>query len=98
MSEETLREAVGSQMTGLVRELTELVAIETVSTYGFPEPHAPFDDAYATTDRLLRGAGVESIETLRLPGAAPVLTGEIRGPEGAPTVLLYGHYDVVPAG
>ena len=28
----------------------------------------------------------------------PVLTGEIPAPDGAPTVLLYGHYDVVAAG
>jgi acetylornithine deacetylase/succinyl-diaminopimelate desuccinylase-like protein len=27
-----------------------------------------------------------------------VITGEVPGPSGAPTVLLYGHYDVVPAG
>ena len=32
------------------------------------------------------------------PDTAPVLTGEIPDPDGAPTVLLYGHYDVVPAG
>ena len=27
-----------------------------------------------------------------------MITGEIPAPSGAPTVLLYGHYDVVPAG
>jgi hypothetical protein len=27
-----------------------------------------------------------------------VITGEIPAPEGAPTVLLYSHYDVVAAG
>jgi acetylornithine deacetylase/succinyl-diaminopimelate desuccinylase-like protein len=41
---------------------------------------------------------VESFGSLDLQGTAPVITGEIPGPEGAPTVLLYGHYDVVPAG
>src|SRR6185503_7396985 len=44
------------------------------------------------------GARVERISSLELPNTAPILTGEIPAPDGAPTVLLYGHYDVVPAG
>ncbi len=47
---------------------------------------------------LLEGAGVENVRSLELPDTAPVVLGEIPAPEGAPTVLLYGHYDVVPAG
>ena len=47
---------------------------------------------------LFRGAGVEALGSLQLPGTAPVVTGELPGTEGAPTVLLYSHYDVVPAG
>ena len=45
----------------------------------------------------LRDLGVQ-LDTLELPDTAPVILGEIPGPEGAPTVLLYGHYDVVPVG
>ena len=33
-----------------------------------------------------------------LPDTAPVIIGGIPAPEGAPTVLLYAHYDVVPVG
>ena len=47
---------------------------------------------------LLRDAGVRTSIPLELPGTAPVVTGEIPAPPGAPTVLLYSHYDVVPAG
>src|SRR5262249_61689688 len=47
---------------------------------------------------LLRSGGVESLGSIELPNTAPVISGEIPGPPGAPTVLLYGHYDVVPPG
>jgi acetylornithine deacetylase/succinyl-diaminopimelate desuccinylase-like protein len=47
---------------------------------------------------FFRDAGVDRLGVLDLPDTAPILTGEVPGPEGAPTVLLYGHYDVVPAG
>ena len=85
-------------MPQLKEELARLVAIPSVSALGFPEPRQPLLDAYETVVGLLRDAGVENLGSLELPDTAPVITGEIPGPDGAPTVLLYGHYDVVPAG
>lgn len=41
---------------------------------------------------------MEDAGALELPGTAPVVTGHIPAPDGAPTVLLYSHYDVVAAG
>lgn len=40
------------------------------------------------------------LEILSVPGGGgtPALWGEIPGPAGAPTLLLYGHYDVQPTG
>ena len=38
------------------------------------------------------------LDPLELPDTAPVVLGEIAAPDGAPTVLLYSHYDVVPVG
>jgi acetylornithine deacetylase/succinyl-diaminopimelate desuccinylase-like protein len=55
-------------------------------------------EAHDLVVELLRGAGVDEVETLSLPDTAPVVVGSIPAPEGAPTVLLYAHYDVVPAG
>jgi acetylornithine deacetylase/succinyl-diaminopimelate desuccinylase-like protein len=47
--------------------------------------------------RMFSDAGVE-VGRLDLPGTAPAVVGRIPAPPGAPTVLLYSHYDVVPAG
>lgn len=89
---------VHSLLPQLKTELAELVAIPSVSAPGFPEPREPLREAYEAILALLRDAGVEKLGALELPDTAPVVTGEIQGPDGAPTVLLYGHYDVVPAG
>jgi acetylornithine deacetylase/succinyl-diaminopimelate desuccinylase-like protein len=85
-------------MPGLRDELAELVAVPSISAAGFPEPRGPILAAYELTRELFRSAGVEQLEALELPDTAPVLIGEIPAPDGAPTVLLYGHYDVVPVG
>ena len=95
--------ALADRVKGLMPELTadlaRLVAIPSVSEWGFPEHTRPAVlEAHQAVVELFRSAGVEDLTSLELAGTAPVITGEIPGPEGAPTVLLYGHYDVVPAG
>jgi cysteinylglycine-S-conjugate dipeptidase len=91
--------AVSALMPQLKGELAQLVAIPSVSASGFPEETRPaLLEAYDVIQGLLRDAGVQKLHALELPETAPVLMGEIPGPEGAPTVLLYGHYDVVPVG
>ena len=91
--------AVSALMPRLKQDLTRLVAIPSVSEWGFPAQTRPaLLEAHQAVLGLLREAGVESFSSLELEGTAPVITGEIPAPDGAPTVLLYGHYDVVPAG
>ena len=86
-------------MPQLQDDLARLVAIPSVLEPNFPEHTRPaLLETYETILGLLRDVGVEKLGALELPGTAPVLTGEISTPDGAPTVLLYGHYDVVPAG
>jgi acetylornithine deacetylase/succinyl-diaminopimelate desuccinylase-like protein len=93
------RETVDSLMPRLKADLARLVGIPSVSEWGFPEHTRPaLLQAYQAVVELFRDAGVDSFGLIELEGTAPVITGEIPGPEGAPTVLLYGHYDVVSAG
>jgi len=86
-------------MPRLTAELAGLVAIPSVSEPGFAAASRPAllqgRDAVAA---LFADAGCEQIGSLDLPDTAPMVTAEIPAPAGAPTVLLYSHYDVVPAG
>ena len=93
------RETVASSMPQLKEELARLVAIPSVSALDYPAETRPaLLEAYEETARLFDGAGVTILDPLELPDTAPVLLGEIEAPDGAPTVLLYSHYDVVPVG
>src|SRR5262245_4554920 len=86
-------------MPQLKSDLARLVAIPSVSAPSYPaETHPPLLEAHDAVVELFRDAGVEILGPLVLPGTAPVVMGEIPAPAGAPTVLLYSHYDVVPVG
>jgi acetylornithine deacetylase/succinyl-diaminopimelate desuccinylase-like protein len=90
-----LAAAVRALMPQLRSELEALVRIPSVSVPGRIDQ--PLLDAFEMTSRLFADAGV-TVGRLDLPDTAPVVTGHIPAPPGAPTVLLYSHYDVVPAG
>jgi acetylornithine deacetylase/succinyl-diaminopimelate desuccinylase-like protein len=76
---------------GYLRELAEFVAVPSISR-----------DADAGTMRAaaqwvagqLAFAGGRVVET----GGHPAVLGECRHAAGAPTILVYGHYDVQPTG
>jgi acetylornithine deacetylase/succinyl-diaminopimelate desuccinylase-like protein len=92
-----LETRVDGLMDGLRADLERLAAIPSIAFPGYPPE--PVREAHDLVVSLLRGAGVPTVERLDLPGTAPVIYGEIPPPEpDAPTVLLYGHYDVQPAG
>src|SRR5215207_4300884 len=82
-------------MSQLRRDLEALVRIPSVSVPGRIDE--PLLAAFEMTSQLFADAGV-AVDRLDLPDTAPVVTGQIPAPPGAPTVLLYSHYDVVPAG
>lgn len=89
---------VSGLMPQLTEELGRLVAIPSVSVAGYPEATRPaLLEARDLVARLFEDAGCE-VGSLELPGTAPIVVGGIPAPAEAPTVLLYGHYDVVAPG
>jgi cysteinylglycine-S-conjugate dipeptidase len=91
-----LRERIASDMPRTIAELERLVRIPSM---GYPDydPAALRASAEATRD-ILEAAGVDNARLLELDGGHPAVFGEVPGPDGAPTVLLYAHHDVQPEG
>lgn len=91
-----LAAAVEALFPSIQAELEALVRIPSVSAAGYDAAQVR-RSAEASAD-LLRRHGFEGVRMLELPGAHPAVYGEIAGPPGAPTVLLYAHHDVQPPG
>ena len=78
-------------------DLEALVRIASVSAAGF-DPATVRRCAEASAVQLGR-AGLQGVRLLEVGNAHPAVYGEIPPPvAGAPTVLLYAHYDVQPPG
>src|SRR2546423_2297203 len=76
------------------RELFDFLRIPSVSARS--EHNADTARAAEWVASSLRGAGLQA--TVHPTTGHPVVVGEWRGaPTGAPTGLIYGHYDVQPA-
>jgi acetylornithine deacetylase/succinyl-diaminopimelate desuccinylase-like protein len=93
------REALGDLDTRLdhwKQTLIEWSRIPGVSAAGFP-PEEVRRSAHAVA-QTLRDVGVEHVEVLEIPGVHPYVYGDWLHRPGAPTVLLYGHHDVMPPG
>jgi acetylornithine deacetylase/succinyl-diaminopimelate desuccinylase-like protein len=76
--------------------LADLVRIPSVSAPGFPP--APVRRSAEAIARVLAEAGLENAELLELPGVHPCVYADWLHAPGAPTLILYGHHDVVPPG
>lgn len=79
-----------------LEDLKRLVRIPSVSFPGFDA--AELDRSAEATASLLRERGFSAVEILRLDGAHPYVYGEALTSPDAPTILLYAHHDVQPAG
>ena len=91
-----LRSAVAADMPRLKQTLADLVRFPSVSAPGFDK-----EEVRKAADHivgLLDEAGFDNTQLLEIPGGNPAVFGEIAAPDGAPTLLLYAHYDVQPPG
>ena len=100
METTTLRGRIDADLPQIIADLERLVRIPSIGYPGY-DPANVRASAEATAG-ILRAAGVPEVRLIELtsgehPGH-PAVYGEIPGPDGAPTLLLYAHHDVQPEG
>lgn len=93
---EHLRAAVAADLPRLKEMLSDLVRMPSISAPGYDQ--AEVRSAAGHIVALLEEQGFENARLLEANEGNPAIFAEIPGPEGAPTVLLYAHYDVQPPG
>ena len=82
-------------MPRALEDLSALVAIPSVAD----ERQYPREHCLRAADfvaELLADAEIGGVRLLESPDGYPAVYGHTPGPDGAPTVLLYSHYDVQP--
>ena len=98
MSETTgtddIRSRVAQVLPGIRQDLEDLVRIESVSAD--PARAGEVRRSAEAVAGLLRAEGCDAVDIVTAEGGAPAVIAHKKGPEGAPTVLLYAHHDVQP--
>ncbi|GAA2887021.1 dipeptidase [Actinoplanes cyaneus] len=94
LTESELRDTIAREMPGVRADLERLVRIPGIAFEGFDHSHV--ERSAEAVAELLRGCGLDT-QIVR-HGGQPAVIGRKPAPPGAPTVLLYAHHDVQPAG
>ena len=91
-----LRVRIAADMPRTLAELERLVRIPSKGYTG--DDPANVRASAEATRAILADAGFADVRLIELDGGHPAVFGEMPGPEGSPTVLLYAHHDVQPEG
>ena len=92
----SLRDQVQAQLPGVLADLKELVAIESVSAD--PARTTEVERSAEHIVQLLADLKCPDVRIIRAKDGAPAVLGRFPAPEGKPTVCLYAHHDVQPEG
>ncbi|WP_433383753.1 dipeptidase [Actinoplanes sp. CA-142083] len=95
VDDEVLRGRIKSLMPRAKDDLAAMVAFKSVHDAA----QFPVSECDGMVDWLLgtfRELGFADVAAYETPDGSKAVCGEIKGPEGAPTVLLYFHHDVQP--
>lgn len=92
---EQAKSAATAMMPTIKEELDQMVGVASVAFPGYPPE--PVHQMADTVLRLFKDVGIENAALQEVPEGYPPIYGTLDGPEGAPTVVLYAHYDVQPA-
>ncbi|CAG7619096.1 dipeptidase [Actinacidiphila bryophytorum] len=90
-----LSETVAALMPRARTELAELVSYASVADWR-QFPRSESEKAAGWVADALRAEGFQEVALLDTPDGTQSVYGVLPGPAGAPTVLLYAHYDVQP--
>ncbi|AJC59881.1 dipeptidase [Streptomyces sp. 769] len=95
MSDSPLAQTVAALQPRARTELAELVAFKSVADFAqFPKSES--EGAARWIVDALQAEGFQDVALLDTPDGTQSVYGHLPGPAGAPTVLLYAHYDVQP--
>lgn len=95
MTADPIAETVASLLPRAKAELTELVAFQSVADPA-QFPRSECEAAANWVADALRAEDFQDVAVLDTPDGTQSVYGFLPGPAGAPTVLLYAHYDVQP--
>jgi acetylornithine deacetylase/succinyl-diaminopimelate desuccinylase-like protein len=94
MNDDDIRTRLKAVLPGLRKDLEDLVRIESVSAD--PARASEVQRSAEAVAQLFRDESFDEVDIVSADGGAPAVIAHKKGPEGAPTVLLYAHHDVQP--